>query len=123
MLIDGLTRCSENAYTQKSKPGRNHVMFLLVANLVVYLWDNIKVKSGVHNDAPSAFFDPFLWKFIHHACLPLTLFYRFHSAVALADIWDAAYRSGDHEDHHHDEYERVKVDRNSDFDSGAATEH
>ena len=33
-----------------------------------------------------------------HVALPLCIFYRFHSSVALADIWGSAYRPGNH--HH-----------------------
>ena len=109
MIVDGLRRCSESKAMQKKKPGRQYVAFLIMANLIVYFWDNMKVKSHGENDVPSVFYQPFLWKVIHHACLPLTLFYRFHAAVALADIWTAAYHPGDHEDHFHSEYERVKV--------------
>ena len=37
-----------------------------------------------------------LWTIIAHTTLPLSIFYRFHSAVALADIWSSAYKPGDH---------------------------
>lgn len=109
MIVDGLRRCSESPVMQKKKPGRQVVTFLLGANLTVYLWDNMKVKSQGHYDVPSQFYEPFMWKVVHHACLPLTLFYRFHAAVALADMWSAAYRAGDHEDPFANEYEKVKV--------------
>lgn len=32
-----------------------------------------------------------LWTLLSHVTLPLTLFYRFHSASCLVDIWKSAY--------------------------------
>ena len=36
-----------------------------------------------------------LWTVISHMTLPLSIFYRFHSAVALVDIWSSAYKPAD----------------------------
>ena len=37
-----------------------------------------------------------LWTLLSHLTLPLTLFYRFHSASCLVDIWKSAYEAPDH---------------------------
>ena len=42
------------------------------------------------------FYGTYLWAIVKHMTLPLCIFYRFHSAVALADIWNSAYKPGDH---------------------------
>ena len=34
-----------------------------------------------------------LWTLLSHVTLPLTLFYRFHSASCLVDIWKSAYEA------------------------------
>ena len=33
------------------------------------------------------------WTLIVHATVPLTIFYRFHSSVCLAEIWKNAYKT------------------------------
>ena len=38
------------------------------------------------------FFGLSVWIILSHITLPLCIFYRFHSAVALADIWSSAYK-------------------------------
>lgn len=32
------------------------------------------------------------WKLVEHLTLPLCIFHRFHSAVALAEIWKNSYK-------------------------------
>ena len=38
------------------------------------------------------YFGDVFWTAASHMAMPLCLFYRFHSSVALADIWSSAYR-------------------------------
>jgi hypothetical protein len=96
MIVDGLRRCSDSQANQKRKPGRNLITFLLVANLSVYLWETIEIKSTANQEARKKFYGTFLWTVLSHVTSPLCIFYRFHSAVALADIWSSAYKPGDH---------------------------
>ena len=39
------------------------------------------------------FYTPTVWTVLSHMTLPICIFYRFHSAVALVDIWTSAYKS------------------------------
>ena len=91
LIVDGLRRCTNDEALRQQKPGRSLVTFLMIANLVIYVWDTFEVKSAGRNDSQSDFYGDFLWTIIKHSTLPLTLFYRFHAAVAFADIWTAAY--------------------------------
>jgi hypothetical protein len=72
------------------------VTFLLVANLSLYIWDTLEAKSDGYGLEQKHFYGAELWAIIKHMTLPLCIFYRFHSAVALADIWNSAYKPGDH---------------------------
>ena len=38
------------------------------------------------------FYGELLWTFLSHSTMPLIIFYRFHSSVALVDIWSSAYK-------------------------------
>ena len=71
--------------------------FLIVTNLSMYLWETLETKpsgpQGVFK-GQIEFYGDVLWTVLVHTTQPLTIFYRFHSAVALADIWNCAYSPG-----------------------------
>merc|ERR1719244_1128367 len=48
MIIDGLRRCSNSADSQERKAGRNTLMFLIVANLSVYIMDTFLLKTNIY---------------------------------------------------------------------------
>ena len=90
LIVDGLRRCTYDKRKMQEKPGRNLIMFLLMSNLVIYLWENTEIKTSSRG-SQSDFYQPLVWVLIKHTTVPLTLFYRFHAAVAFADIWVGAY--------------------------------
>ena len=91
MIVDGLRRCSDSIENQTEKPGRNMVTFLIIANMTIYFWDMLESNTGLYSERKEFYGDEF-WTFTSHMAMPLILFYRFHSSVALADIWSSAYR-------------------------------
>ncbi|CAL1288444.1 unnamed protein product [Larinioides sclopetarius] len=94
-IIDGLRRCSKSQSLRYKKPGREVVTFLIVCNLATWLINTFEAKSVESHYGLNAFFGEFVWMFVTHTCLPLMLFYRFHSSVCLADIWKSAYEKGE----------------------------
>ena len=46
MIVDSLRRCSDSNFNQKRKPGRNVIMFLIIANFATYFWDTFEIKSA-----------------------------------------------------------------------------
>ena len=96
MIMDGLRRCSESKENQTLKPGRNMITFLIFANLTLYLWDTIEAKTPGYSKGRKYYYGTIFWTILGHLLLPLTIFYRFHSSVALADIWASAYQVGSH---------------------------
>ena len=97
MIIDGLRRCSDSRHNQAVKPGRNMVTYLIITNLTMYLWETLEVKSsaGFSKNRKAYYGDEF-WTIVSHMTQPLCIFYRFHAAAALVDIWSSAYRPGSH---------------------------
>ena len=91
LIVDGLRRCSNSMKFQERKAGRNTLMFLIVANLAVYIMDTLLLKANIYKIEVS-FYSISVWTILSHITLPLCIFYRFHSAVALADIWSSAYK-------------------------------
>ena len=96
MIVDGLRRCSNSARAQKKMKGRNVITFLIVANLAIYLMETLMIKSYDYQTMKSDFYGPEAWTVLSHMTLPICIFYRFHSAVALVDIWNSAYKPSGH---------------------------
>lgn len=42
-------------------------------------------------DSSFSYYGYYLWNILNHICLPLTMFYRFHSSVCLVEIWNNAF--------------------------------
>ena len=87
-------RCSlrRSQRHRSDKPGRECITFLIVIN--VALW-GVALFERLRNDvAPMArdFYGAPLWSVIAHIAEPFSLFYRFHSAVCLGNIWGSAYK-------------------------------
>ena len=92
MIVDGLRRCSNTAAAQKRMRGRNTITFLIVANLAVYIMETLLIRSYDYQENKIEFYGPDMWTVLSHMTLPICIFYRFHSAVALVDIWTSAYK-------------------------------
>nr|CAH0102219.1 unnamed protein product [Daphnia galeata] len=92
-IIDGLRRCSRSAEMQTSKPGRELITFLIICNLSMWFMETLEIKSYETNMDRIHFYGHPLWTLLSHVTLPLTLFYRFHSASCLVDIWKSAYEA------------------------------
>ena len=95
MIVDGLRRCSDTRENQDEKPGRQAVTFLILANLFMYIWETGETKAQTYEPRKLYYGDEF-WTVVGHMTQPLCIFYRFHAAVALVDIWSSAYRPGSH---------------------------
>ena len=93
MIVDGLRRCSNTAAAQRKMRGRNTIAFLIVANLAVYIMETLLIRSYDYQENKIEFYGPDMWTVLSHMTLPICIFYRFHSAVALVDIWTSAYKS------------------------------
>ncbi|KAM7533792.1 hypothetical protein Aperf_G00000108177 [Anoplocephala perfoliata] len=74
------------------KPGRSLITFLLVINLAMWVMNTTILKYTENHEIFRAYYSALPWKIITHLCLPLIIFFRFHSTVCLADIWTNAYK-------------------------------
>ena len=96
MIIDGLRRCSDSRENQSTKPGRNTLTFLIIANIAMWLWDTLELKTKGYAKLRKEYYGEDFYTVISHMTMPLVIFYRFHSSVAMVDIWSSAYRPGSH---------------------------
>ena len=94
-IVDGLRRCSNSSEVQRKIKGLNATTFLIISNLVVHMMHTL-IKSYDYQTIKIEFYGPDAWTVLSHATLPICIFYRFHSAVALVDIWNSAYKAPEH---------------------------
>ncbi len=91
-IVDGLRRSATERQHLRSKPGRSLVTFLIISNLAMWIVNSFQVKE-IHSHAIwRKFYGDLAWQSMVHLCLPMTIFFRFHSSVCLSDIWLNAYR-------------------------------
>ena len=91
-ILDGLCRCAENDIQMSEKPGRSIVTFLLVCNLAMWAVSMFEVVTTRVVPLHESFYGVLAWNIITHLCVPLLIFFRFHSAICLSKIWYNAYQ-------------------------------
>ncbi|CAG9090885.1 unnamed protein product [Plutella xylostella] len=94
LIVDALRRCSNTRKLRRTKPGREVIMFLIIANVGMWIFYTFSYKSPDSLDVRYAYYGKVLWTILGHISLPLIMFFRFHSSVCFADIWDSAYKPG-----------------------------
>ena len=90
-IVDALQRHVRSAEQARSKPGRPMVTFLLLCNLALWIVCIFEVKKAENLPIHARFYGYLAWSIISHLCVPLVIFFRFHSTVCLSDIWINAY--------------------------------
>jgi len=96
LIIDGLRRSSNSRELRREKPGRELLTFLIVCNVAMWITQTFEVKSYGLQDNRNEIYGEELWTIIGHMCIPLMMFYRFHSSVCIVDIWKYAYEPANH---------------------------
>lgn len=70
--------------------------------------DSLSAKKLRLNPIQTKYYDPQTWAIIQAFTSPLSIFYRFHSSVCLADIWQQVYEDTDKRD----EYRLMTINGN-----------
>ncbi|CAD5119455.1 DgyrCDS8062 [Dimorphilus gyrociliatus] len=90
-ILDGMRRCAANDGQVMMKPGRALVTFLLLVNLCLWVLNAFEARKADSMPAHTQYYGFLAWSIISHICIPMIIFFRFHSAVCLSDIWTNAY--------------------------------
>ena len=88
-------RVCSSRYQMLFKPGRQIVTFLLFANVTLWLLDTFMSHNWMTQELQFSFYGYLAWGIVSRLSLPLLVFYRFHSAVVLIEIWKNTYRTKD----------------------------
>lgn len=91
-IIFGQRLAALSAQLQERNPGRETITFLLLTNLSMFITNTFETQKAAANPLTSEFYGESIWTVIVHSTVPLSIFYRFHSTVCLAEIWKEAYR-------------------------------
>jgi len=92
-IQDVARRRISSADQDRSKPGRQIVTFLLICNLSIWVIYTFEVQKVEESPVQIEFFGYQAWVIIQKLTLPLCIFFRFHSTVALAEIWKNSYKT------------------------------
>lgn len=90
-VIDGLQRFARDQKQETDMRGRGLLAFLIIVNVCMWIYKTLVIKEVLlarHLD----FYGSTAWPIILSICLPLQLFFFFHSSVCLAEVWSQAYK-------------------------------
>ena len=90
-IVDGLKRCAAHDDHVQHKPGRALVTFLLICNISLWIVNTFEVEKAEAAPLHPSFYGKLAWSILSHICLPMLIFFRFHSSVCLSEIWMHAY--------------------------------
>ncbi|XP_034942776.1 proton channel OtopLc-like [Chelonus insularis] len=78
------------------KPGKELITFLIVVNIALWTVNTLeKSRADVRPDH-LRFFGVWAWTIITHVSMPLAIFFRFHSAICLFEVWKSCYKYRPH---------------------------
>ncbi|CAF1258902.1 unnamed protein product [Rotaria sp. Silwood1] len=97
-ILDTLKRHVKTKIEIRNKPGRETITALLLINLAIWLHDSLSAKKVRLNPIQVEYYDAGTWAIIQAFTSPLSIFYRFHSSVCLADIWQEVYNDNGNND-------------------------
>ncbi|XP_039434905.1 proton channel OtopLc isoform X2 [Culex pipiens pallens] len=97
-ILNAVWRKCRGAQQHRTKPGREIVTFLLVANMAMWFINTLIKGRASFRPSHLDFFGTWAWTVITHVSMPLAIFYRFHSTICLFEVWKATYKvkGGDH---------------------------
>ncbi|KAJ1352248.1 hypothetical protein KIN20_008539 [Parelaphostrongylus tenuis] len=90
-LIYLAARVRVGSSNKEDQPGKQVITFLLVANLSMFLMNLFESEKPGISESIIDFYGKRSWVFLVRSFSPLTIFYRFHSSVCLAEIWKNVY--------------------------------
>ncbi|XP_050101697.1 proton channel OtopLc-like isoform X2 [Anopheles aquasalis] len=95
-ILNAVWRRCRGAQQNRTKPGRQIVTFLLVANMAMWFINTLIKGRASFRPSHLDFFGTWAWTVITHVSMPLAIFYRFHSTICLFEIWKSTYKVKEH---------------------------
>uniref|UniRef100_A0A914Z9B3 Uncharacterized protein n=1 Tax=Panagrolaimus superbus TaxID=310955 RepID=A0A914Z9B3_9BILA len=77
-------------------PGKQTITFLIIVNIAIFIMNLFESDKVGTSEAVVNFYGKENWVFLVRTFSPLTIFFRFHSSVCLAEIWKSTYATKQH---------------------------
>ncbi|XP_030750784.1 proton channel OtopLc-like [Sitophilus oryzae] len=91
-VLDAWWRRCKNLKQARTKPGRELITFLIIANMAMWTINSLEKNRAEFRPTHLKFFGDWGWTIITHISMPLAIFYRFHSTICLFEVWKTAYK-------------------------------
>ncbi|XP_063988619.1 proton channel OtopLc-like isoform X2 [Diachasmimorpha longicaudata] len=78
--------------TSNAKPGKELITFLIVMNIALWIVNSFEKSRADVRPEHLEFFGVWAWTIITHVSMPLAIFFRFHSAICLFEVWKSCYK-------------------------------
>ncbi|XP_055545256.1 proton channel OtopLc-like isoform X2 [Wyeomyia smithii] len=91
-IMNAWWRRCKGAKQNRSKPGREIITFLLIANMSIWFINTLIKTNASFRPTLMNFYGIWAWTIITHLSMPLAIFYRFHSTICLFEIWKNTYK-------------------------------
>lgn len=75
-----------------AEPGRQLITFLLITNLTLWIIYTFEMQKVEASPVQLSIYGFTTWALIVRITLPLSIFYRFHSAITFAEVWKNSYK-------------------------------
>ncbi|CEF59533.1 Otopetrin family-containing protein [Strongyloides ratti] len=86
-----LKACTEGLINDKKKPGKEIITFLIICNMSMFIMNMLETGHVGASEEIINFYGKYSWIVLVRSFSPLTIFYRFHSAVCFVEIWKNVY--------------------------------
>uniref|UniRef100_A0AC35GNJ0 Gustatory receptor n=1 Tax=Panagrolaimus sp. PS1159 TaxID=55785 RepID=A0AC35GNJ0_9BILA len=90
-LICIASKAKMNEKNKKNQPGKQVITFLIIVNISIFIMNLFESDKVGTSEIVVDFYGKQNWVFLVRTFSPLTVFYRFHSSVCLAEIWKNTY--------------------------------
>lgn len=74
------------------QPARQLITFLLITNLTLWIIYTFEMQKIEASPVQLGIYGEITWALIVRFTLPLSIFYRFHSAITFAEVWKNSYK-------------------------------
>ncbi|KAK3086991.1 hypothetical protein FSP39_000101 [Pinctada imbricata] len=91
-IIAGSKVSAVTVEQERKKRGREFVAFLILCNFSMWAMNTFETQKPEHNPVQMDFYGPLPWSIFTHITVPLGIYFRFHSAVCLTNIWKNAWK-------------------------------
>ncbi|XP_073999455.1 proton channel OtopLc-like isoform X2 [Rhodnius prolixus] len=91
LITEGLHRNVTTKCQIIRMPAKQVITFLLCSNMSLWALDSFVTQSWLSQELQLKFMGVLAWGVVSRIALPLLMFYRFHSAVLLLEIWQSSY--------------------------------